>query len=90
MLVMALDSTRDFFTAGGFNPRDVAEPARFLTRRVTHLCAPNFDLLAGISAYGAQQRDTGDVSRCRRTRGLWRVVIEFTRGGKSCAMKKLS
>ncbi|MGC1856217.1 MAG: hypothetical protein WA725_05600, partial [Pseudolabrys sp.] len=27
MIVMALDHTRDFFAPGGFNPRDVTEPA---------------------------------------------------------------
>ena len=36
MIVMALDHTRDFFSVGGFNPRDVAEPALFMTRWITH------------------------------------------------------
>ena len=79
MAIMALDHTRDFFTTTDFNPRDVTETALFLTRWVTHFCAPTFILLAGLSAflYG-RGRDTFDVSRFLLMRGLWLILIDLT------------
>jgi uncharacterized membrane protein len=77
--IMALDHTRDFFGAGGFNPRDVMEPALFVTRWVTHLCAPTFVFLAGLSAflYG-RGRNTEELSRFLLIRGFWLILIDLT------------
>ena len=79
MAIMALDHTRDFFGTSGFNPRDVMEPALFLTRWVTHLCAPTFIFLAGLSAflYG-RGRSAVELSRFLLIRGLWLILIDLT------------
>ncbi len=80
IVLMALDHTRDFFGASGQNPRDIAQPALFLTRWITHFCAPTFIFLAGLSAYlyGTHGRSTGEVSRFLLTRGCWLIFVEFT------------
>src|SRR5262245_40221268 len=79
MAIMALDHTRDFFGTSGFNPRDVMEPTLFLTRWVTHFCAPTFIFLAGLSAflYG-RGRSTDELSRFLLIRGFWLILIDVT------------
>jgi uncharacterized membrane protein len=80
MALMALDHTRDFFTVSGWNPRDVTDPALFLTRWITHFCAPTFMLLAGLAAhlYGARGRSVAEISRFLVTRGFLLILLEFT------------
>jgi uncharacterized membrane protein len=79
MVIMALDHTRDFFTNTGFNPRDVTDLLLFLTRWITHFCAPTFILLAGLSAYLHGRRKTvGELSRFLLVRGLWLITLDLT------------
>ena len=57
MILMALDHVRDYFGAPGLNPTDLAQTTvpLFLTRWITHLCAPTFFLLAGTGAFLARR-----------------------------------
>jgi uncharacterized membrane protein len=78
--LMVLDHTRDFFGSSEMNPRDVTQPALFLTRWVTHFCAPLFILLAGVSAhlYGSRGHAVVEIRRFLLTRGLWLIALELT------------
>jgi uncharacterized membrane protein len=85
MTLMALDHTRDFFGVPGANPVDLsrASAALFLTRWVTHFCAPVFFLLTGTGAYLSLKRTSQrELSQFLFTRGLWLIFLELvvTRG----------
>jgi uncharacterized membrane protein len=80
MIVMALDHTRDFFGTPGVSPTNLASTtaALFLTRWVTHFCAPVFFLLMGTGAYLAgRRRSRGELSWFLLTRGLWLILLEL-------------
>ena len=80
MVVMALDHVRFFFTNVRFAPEDIDHTwlALFLTRWITHFCAPLFFFLAGMSAYLSASRRAESPSRHLFVRGLWLVLLELT------------
>jgi uncharacterized membrane protein len=84
IVIMALDHVRDLMhtTSLAQDPLSFATttPGLFLTRWVTHFCAPTFVFLAGTSAYLAL-KSHGDVGRAQRfllRRGLWLMALEVT------------
>lgn len=79
MILMALDHTRDFFGIPGANPTDPTSTGLFLTRWITHFCAPVFFLLTGTSAFLSRGRWPGrGLARYLITRGAWLIVLEVT------------
>jgi uncharacterized membrane protein len=84
MVLMLLDHTREFVhrDAALYDAANLARTtlALFITRWVTHFCAPVFAFTAGLGAYLRLDRGGSkkEVSRFLWTRGLWLIVLEFT------------
>jgi len=84
MIIMLLDHTREYVHAEAtrFSPTDLTKTnvLLFLTRWITHFCAPTFVFLAGTSVYLQQMRgkNRAELSKFLITRGLWLIVLEFT------------
>ena len=81
MILMAIDHTRDYFGNLAANPTNLATTTvpLFLTRWITHICAPVFFLLTGTGAFLSLQRfSRSELSRFLLTRGLWLILLELT------------
>ncbi len=80
---MALDHVRDYFLADAFafSPTDHEKTyaALFATRFITHICAPGFAWLSGISAYMYfKKHGLKNSTSYLFSRGLILILIEFT------------
>jgi uncharacterized membrane protein len=88
MVLMAIDHASFFiarvhpFESWAFGPPYYGSATAFVTRWITHLCAPGFFLLmgAGMAMFAASRRHAGwsrqRVSRFLVTRGLVLIVIQ--------------
>ena len=84
MVIMALDHTRDLMHINSLtqNPTDLTTTTAgiFLTRWITHLCAPTFVFLSGASAY-ISLKNSNNLAESKRfllSRGIWLIILEFT------------
>jgi len=84
MVVMALDHVRDLIHVNAleFDPTNLTSTTAplFFTRWITHLCAPTFVFLSGISVYlaNANSPNLANNKKFLLKRGLWLVLLEIT------------
>ena len=84
MIIMALDHSRDFIHYGNSidqGPLDFAttSPFLFLTRWITHFCAPVFVFLSGTSIflYGSKGKTKKMVTSFLFSRGLFLMLVQI-------------
>ena len=81
MILMVVDHVRLYLTRADFDPTNLAHTTAplFLTRWITHFCAPGFVFLAGVGAF-LRQRKAGrtSVAKFLVVRGLWLILLELT------------
>jgi uncharacterized membrane protein len=82
MVIMVLDHSRTFFHENGFteNATDLSTttPLLFLTRWITHFCAPVFIFLSGTSIYLMRNKSRKERSIFVFKRGLWLLFLSLT------------
>lgn len=82
IIIMALDHVRDYFNMDAYlyDATDLSKTNAplFLTRWITHFCAPVFTFLAGTSAYlNGLKKTKKQLSVFLLTRGLWLIFLEL-------------
>ena len=79
---MALDHVRDFYSNVTYDPLDLTKTtaALFLTRWITHFCAPTFIFLSGTSAFLSlsKKKTKKEASLFMLSRGIWLLLLELT------------
>jgi uncharacterized membrane protein len=82
MIIMALDHTREFFHSDALvnDPLNLQTTSLllYITRWITHFCAPVFVFLAGTSSFlQSLRKTTKELSLLLISRGLWLVFVEL-------------
>ena len=82
MVIMALDHVRDYFhiSANIDDPTNLetTTPLLFMTRFITHFCAPVFIFLSGTSIYlQSLKKSKNELSAFLIKRGLWLILVEI-------------
>lgn len=84
MIIMALDHSRDFIHYGNSIDQDPLDfstttPILFLTRWITHFCAPVFVFLSGTSIflYASKNKTKKQVATFLFTRGLFLMLAQI-------------
>lgn len=82
ILLMVVDHARYFLVQTGYHPLDALRsgPALYFTRWCTHIGAPLFVFLAGLSVYLKMRRspDEYSIGRYLIRRGVLLLILEFT------------
>ncbi len=82
MVLMVLDHVREYFADERIGPMDLTRTtaALFLTRWITHFCAPAFVFLAGAGVFLAATRGKTrpELARFLVLRGFWLILLEVT------------
>jgi uncharacterized membrane protein len=82
MVLMALDHVKGNFSNIHFDATDLSRTttAHFLTRWITHFCAPTFVFLTGTGAFlhGLRLSSKRQLAAFLLSRGLWLIFLEFT------------